>query len=126
MKLEAQGFRGTVKVVSNAGVFCLAGNSADSYAPAAATTVVTKCDLVGNPFDDNLSTPQRQSLAFANLISGVRLRTAGAIAVTVDHLGSGHPVSDYPARNDTVTAAEWNRAAAANNRVEFIVEPAAG
>jgi hypothetical protein len=30
----------------------------------------------------------------------------------------------YPARTDTLTAGEWNRAAAANNRVEYAAESA--
>jgi hypothetical protein len=121
-KLETQGFRGVVKITSLAGLFCLTGNATDGFTPAGASLPASKCDVVGNPFEESLSGQQRQSLAFANLIAGVRQRTAGAISVSIENAGSGRPISPYPARVDSLTAGEWNRAAAANNRVEFAPE----
>jgi CheY-like chemotaxis protein len=125
-KLEAQGFHGVVKITSMSGLFCLSGNAADGYAPAGASLLVSKCDVVGNPFEESLSGQQRQSLAFANLIAGVRQRTAGAIAVAIENAGSTHPSMPYPSRAESLTAGEWNRAAAANNRVEFAAEAGSG
>jgi len=121
-KLEAQGFRGVVKVTSSAGIFCLTGNAADGFTPAAANLLLSKCDLVGNPFEDSLSGQQRQSLSFANLVAGVRQRTAGAINVVTEN--APHATVAYPPHSDALTAGEWNRAASANNRVEYTVEPA--
>jgi hypothetical protein len=123
-KLEATGFRGVVKITSQAGLFCLSGNATDGYIPAVAASPASKCDVVGNPFEDSLSGQQRQSLAFANLIAGVRQRTAGAITVSIEDAGSGRPLIPYPAHVESLTAGEWNRAAAANNRVEFAAESA--
>jgi hypothetical protein len=123
-KLQAQGFHGIVKVTSSPGMFCLTGNAADGFTPASASLPLSKCDAVGNPFEDSLSGQQRQSLAFANLIAGVRTRTQGAITVAVDNTSNTRPAIPYPPRTDSVTAGEWNRAAAANNRVDFAVEPA--
>jgi CheY-like chemotaxis protein len=123
-KLEAQGFRGVVKVTSSPGIFCLTGNAADGFAPAAANLLLSKCDLVGNPFEDSLSGQQRQSLSFANLVVGVRQRTAGAINVVTENAASPHAAVAYPPHSDTLTAGEWNRVASANNRVEYTVEPA--
>jgi CheY-like chemotaxis protein len=125
-KLETQGFHGVVKITSLAGLFCLSGNATDGFTPAGASLPASKCDVVGNPFEESLSGQQRQSLAFANLIAGVRQRTAGAITVAIENGGSGRPISPYPARVETLTAGEWNRAAAANNRVEFAAENSAG
>jgi CheY-like chemotaxis protein len=121
-KLEAQGFHGAVKITSLAGLFCLSGNAMDGFTPAGASLLVSKCDVVGNPFEEALSGQQRQSLAFANLIAGVRQRTAGAITVTLENAGSGRPSIAYPARSESLTAGEWNHAASANNRVEFAAE----
>jgi CheY-like chemotaxis protein len=121
-KLEAQGFHGVVKITSLSGLFCLSGNGTDGFAPAGASVLASKCDVVGNPFEESLSGQQRQSLAFANLIAGVRQRTGGAITVALENAGSAHPSTPYPARAESLTAAEWNRAAAANNRVEFAAE----
>jgi CheY-like chemotaxis protein len=125
-KLEAQAFRGVVKVTSSAGIFCLTGNAADGFAPAAAGLPVSKCDLVGNPFEDSLSGQQRESLSFANLVAGVRQRTGGAINVVTENSASPRSVAPYPPHSDALTAGEWNRAASANNRVEYALEPASG
>jgi CheY-like chemotaxis protein len=124
-KLEAQNFRGILKVTSLPGMFCLSGNAADGFVPAAGSLPVSKCDLIGNPFEESLSGQQRQSIAFANLVAGVRQRTSGAITVAVENAGSPRPATAYPARTESLTAGEWNRAAAGNNRVEFAAEPAA-
>jgi CheY-like chemotaxis protein len=121
-KLEAQGFHGVVKITSLSGLYCLSGNATDGFTPAAASLLASKCDLVGNPFEESLSGQQRQSLAFANLIAGVRQRTAGAITVAIENAGGARPSTPYPARVESLTAGEWNRAAAANNRVEFAPE----
>jgi len=121
-KLEAQSFHGVVRLTSSMGLFCLTGNATDGFAPATATLPVSKCDLVGNPFEDSLSVQQRQSLAFANLVAGVRQRTSGAITVAFDNAATPHPIAPYPPRSESLTAGEWNRAAAQNNRVEFAAE----
>jgi CheY-like chemotaxis protein len=121
-KLEATGFHGVVKITSLSGLYCLSGNATDGFAPAGASLPASKCDVVGNPFEESLSGQQRQSLAFANLIAGVRQRTAGAITVAIENAGSARPSTPYPSRVESLTAGEWNRAAAANNRVEIAAE----
>jgi CheY-like chemotaxis protein len=128
-RLEAQNFRGVLKVTSLPGLFCLTGNASDGFSPAPSSLPVSKCDLVGNPFEESLSGQQRQSIAFANLVAGVRQRTAGAITVAVENAApaaaaAARAATPYPARTDTLTAGEWNRAAAANNRVEYAAESA--
>jgi CheY-like chemotaxis protein len=122
-KLESQGFHGVVKVTSASGLFCLTGNPTDGFAPASAVLPVGKCDLVGNPYEESLTGQQRQSLAFANLVAGVRQRSGGAISIVIENVGSSRPASPYPPRSEALTAGEWNRAAASNNRVEFAAEP---
>jgi len=122
-KLEAQGFRGVVKVTSHAGTYCLTGNGNDGYVLASATLPVTKCDLVGNPAEEAAAGLQRQSLAFANLSAGIRQRSGGAISVVADNAVGAHPAVAYPARSESATAGEWNKAAAANNRVEYLAQP---
>ncbi len=124
-KLEAQGFRGAVKIMSASGSYCLSGNPADGFAPAIGSLLLSKCDLLGNPFEEALTNQQRQSLAFANLVASARQRTSGAITVTIENVGTSRAAVPYPPRSESVTAGEWNRAAAANNRVEFSAEPTA-
>jgi CheY-like chemotaxis protein len=121
--LESQGFHGVVKVTNLAGNYCLSGSGTEGYTLAAATLPVSRCDVIGNPFAESLSSQQRESLAFANLVDGVRQRTSGAITVAIESQATGAGAgTPYPTRSDTLTAGEWNRAAAANNRVEFSAE----
>jgi hypothetical protein len=121
--LESQGFHGVLKITNLSGIYCLSGNGSDGYALAAAALPVSRCDLIGNPFQESLSGEQRQSLAFANLIADVRQRTSGAITVKLESEGTGARTSTpYPTRSESLTAGDWNRAAAANNRVEFSAE----
>lgn len=124
-QLRASGFRGKVKVATYVGEFCLTGNGTEGYSIATDDLPVKRCDLVGNPFEDNLPLAQRQSLAFANLISSLRQESGSALTVEVAHEGRRasvpYPPADQLAR---VTAGEWNRIAAQNNRVEFATLPA--
>jgi len=123
-KLEAQGFRGVVKVTSEAGIFCLTGSAAGGYVPASPTMPVRKCDLIGNPVDDSLSVQQHPSAAFAGIQAGVRQRSHGAITVAFEYAGGSRAGVPYPPRDANSTAGDWNRAAAANNRLEISAETA--
>ncbi len=123
-KLEAQHAHGVVRITSAAGLFCLTGNPTDGYLPATPSLLASKCDLIGNPAEDSSFAMQRQSLAFANLVSGVRQRTGAALSVAIESGSNARPLMAYPARSEALTAGEWNKAASANNRVEIGFEPA--
>lgn len=124
-KLRSQGFRGRVRVAAYVGEFCLTGNGIEGYSLAAEDLPIKRCDLVGNPFDDSLTAAQRQSLAFANLMSTMKQQTADALTIEVAYAGR-RPSVPYPEgeRLNRATAGDWNRAAAQNNRVEFAAVPA--
>ncbi len=121
-QLLAEGFHGVVKVTSYAGLFCLSGNASDGYVLAKADLAAAKCAAIGNPFEQSLSGQQRQSLAFGNFVAALRERSGGAISVTIEDGGSSPVAVPYPARTAALTAGEWNKAAAANNRVVFAAE----
>lgn len=122
--LKSDGFEGRLHIATFTGEFCLTGNSIEGYSLAADDTPLKRCDLVGNPFEDGLTTAQRQSLAFANLVASIRQETS---ALTFDiHYEGRKPSVPYPdsSRFAQLSAGEWNRIAAQNNRVEFIALPA--
>ncbi|MDH4167008.1 MAG: response regulator [Gammaproteobacteria bacterium] len=121
--LEAQQFKGRIRVESYVGDFCLGGNASEGFSPADASLPATKCDLVGNPFDDSLSMAQRQSVDFANFAATLRRRTGGDLQIEVVNGGRSQPVA-YPEQDEKTTAGSWNMVAARNNRVEFHVLPA--
>ena len=121
--LETQQFKGRIRVESYVGDFCLGGNANEGFSAADGSLPATKCDLVGNPFDDSLSAAQRQSVDFANFVATLRRRTGGDIQVEVVNGGRSKPVA-YPEQDEKTTAGSWNTVAAQNNRVEFHVLPA--
>jgi CheY-like chemotaxis protein len=122
--LEAQQFKGRVRVESYVGDFCLTGNASEGFEPADTGLAASKCDVVGNPYDDSLSAAQRQSVDFANFVATLRRRTGGAIQVEIVNGGRSQPVT-YPEQEEKTTAGVWNTVAAQNNRVEFHILPTA-
>jgi hypothetical protein len=123
--LKADGFRGKIKVSTFIGEFCLTGSGIEGYSIADEELPATRCSIVSNPFEDGLSAAQRQSLAFANLVSSVRQDTNDRLVVEVHYEGR-RPAVPYPdvEQRPRLTAGEWNRIAAQNNRVEFAAQPA--
>lgn len=123
-QLRQQGVAGTVRATTYIGDFCLAGNAVEGYALAADDLQARKCDVIGNPYEDGLRSAQRESLAFANLVSTTRTETQGRLNVEVVFAGR-KPLLPYPGvpPAEKVSAGEWNRVAERNNRVEFAFQP---
>jgi hypothetical protein len=119
-KLVHDGRSGQVEVRTYAGRFCLVGSSAEGYSLAPEEMLVSRCDIVGNPYDEALPLAQRTPLALANLIADVRTRTNEALDVAVAQ-GDASLAAAYPPLAPTTTAGEWNHAAIANNRIEIRV-----
>jgi len=119
----AQQFKGRIVVESFVGDFCLAGNASEGFTVAPTMLDSSKCDLVGNPFDDALSPAQRQSVDFANFAATLNQRTGGAVTVELVNAGRRNPVA-YPEQGENSTAGDWNAIAVQNNRVEFHLVPA--
>jgi CheY-like chemotaxis protein len=123
-ELLATGFRGSVTVTSFPGRFCLSGSAAEGFTRAPDATLVAKCTVLGNPFDESLTLAQREPLALANLLGAVRKQSGGGIEIELSTGSADADVSAYPQPAETLTAAEWNRAAANNTRLEIRVQPA--
>lgn len=123
--LRAQAFKGTLRVEVFTGDFCLQGNANDGYHVADDSVAIKRCDLLGNPFADNLSVPQRQSVAFANYVAAINSNASQGVHIQMADGGRQLAVP-YPAQSATLTAGEWNRAAARNHRVEFTAVAASG
>ncbi len=119
-QLEAQSFRGVVRVEIFSGRFCLAGNATEGYSQAPDDLAFAKCDFVGNPALDGMSPGQRQSLAFVNMFAEAEKRSDGSIKVNVTSGSPEHLVLPYPnVAAEGLTAGQWNHVATANNRVEI-------
>jgi len=118
-RLVAEGFHGVVKIRTIPGRFCMTIGPGGALLAASDTLPYSKCEQIGSPRDDNGSVSEWQSVAFANMIATARTSAAGKFDIQVSAGNSDELVATYPAVTDTLTAGEWNRAAAANNRVEL-------
>jgi CheY-like chemotaxis protein len=122
LALQAAGFTGTVQIDSYVGDFCLSGSAVTGFTPARADLSIRRCDVIGNPFEDSLKDGAHQSSEFTNMLSMVTRN--GTLPPQVKVSNSGHmPTLAYPSQtgpqSDALTAGEWNKIAALNNRVEI-------
>ncbi len=117
-RLIAQDFRGVVKIRTISGRYCMVTGPGGVVMQASDTLPYSKCEQVGNPHDDD-SVSERQSVAFANMIATARASAAGRFDIQISAGSPDELLATYPVISDTLTAGEWNRAAAANNRVEL-------
>jgi CheY-like chemotaxis protein len=116
-RLISQKFSGVVDIRTFPGRFCLVGNLSDGYSLAPDELSYSRCDAVGNPAAADLA--QREPLGFANLVGELRSGTRGAANARVFAGDTVTTLVSYPAISPSLTAGEWNRAAASNNRVEI-------
>jgi CheY-like chemotaxis protein len=124
-QLKTEKFHGRLHIATFTGNFCLTGNGIEGYSLAPDDLPAKRCDQIGNPFDDGLATPQRQSLSFANLLASARRDKDTAFTIEISNEGHKPAVVEPdPELAAKMTAGELNRIAAQNNRVEFSVEPA--
>jgi CheY-like chemotaxis protein len=121
-RLTTQGFHGVVQIRSIPGRFCTVTGPSGTPVLGADALPAAKCEQI-NPRDDNGSASQRQSVAFANMVATARQNAGGKIDVQISAGSPDEVATAYPALSDTLTAGEWNRVAASNNRVEVHWQP---
>jgi CheY-like chemotaxis protein len=117
-RLNAQGFRGVVDIRSIPGRFCMVIAPSSNLVLASDVMPYSKCDQIGNPRDDNGSASERQSVAFANMIATARENGNGKLDIQISAGSADETLTPYPPAGESLTAGDWNRAAAVNNRVE--------
>jgi CheY-like chemotaxis protein len=118
-RLAARGYSGIVEVRTFPGRFCLVGNPTEGYSVAPDELAFSRCNSVGNPHEEMLEPSQRESLGYANLVGEFRNTTQGALDVRLTQGDVATTALGYPLVSSNLTAGEWNRAAAANNRLEI-------
>jgi CheY-like chemotaxis protein len=123
-RLDRLGYRGTVQLESHLGEFCLAGDDVAGYVLAPADMPTTECTLIGHPLQQLPSLGERQSIAFANFLATSPLVNNSGISIELVPFLYSRPRIEYPPRHADVSAYEWNRIAAANNRIEVSLVPA--
>jgi len=122
-RLDSLGFQGVLRLETHLGRFCLVGDDAQGYALAAPDLAVDQCTLIGHPLDDSLSVAGRQSLEFTNFLDSSALLEEGNIEIQIVHHGRADSRELFPYPRGGGTAADWNAAAARNNRLEIALLP---
>ena len=119
------GFRGTVRMTSHLGEFCLASDRLGELAPAPADTPVEACGTIGHPLDGSSFIGERQAPEFAAFIED---RAANENGIRIELVAEDRFASTrrYPYPEEGADAGLWNDIAGRNNRVEyeFIPDPA--
>jgi hypothetical protein len=122
-RLAGLGFRGVVQLESHLGEFCLAGSDAEGYVLAPPDMPVTECAMIGHPLQDLPLLGERQSIAFANFLATSPLLESGEISIEIVPFQFSRRLLEYPPQHSDVSAYEWNRIAAVNNRVDVRLAP---
>ncbi len=122
-RLQALGFKGTLRLASHLGEFCLTGDEADGYTLAPADLPVRDCTVYGHPLQHLPALGERQSIAFANFLATSPMVNDSDIGVEIVSHQYSQPRVPYPARHSDISAYDWNRIAEANNRVEIELIP---
>jgi len=118
-QLNTAAFQGVIQIRSIPGRFCTITGPAGTAVLASDATLYSKCEQVAPPArEDNGSPSARQSVGFANMISTARKNAAGKLDIQISAGNPEEVVTPYPPISEALTAGEWNRVAAANNRVE--------
>ncbi|MBS0386974.1 MAG: response regulator [Proteobacteria bacterium] len=120
-QLAAAGFHGAVEISSYPGRFCMQQSGAAPQLPAA-DVAYSKCATVGNPVN-YADAHTLQSAEFATLLAAQAGRGRGTLDVQLVVGSAADVATPYPAITAPLTAGEWNRAAAANNRIEVHTRP---
>jgi CheY-like chemotaxis protein len=118
-RLVARSYRGGVDVRTYPGRYCLVGNQNEGLSVAPDEMLFSRCNNLGNPHEEALAPSQRESLGFANLAGEFKSSTHGALDVQFSPGDASGTLVPYPQVSGTLTAGEWNRAAASNNRIEI-------
>lgn len=116
-RLLTMGFAGEIRVESHVGDFCMVTSGTDGFALASPGMAATRCDAIGFGHAEAFELGMRQSVAFANFVNRLAEQSGGGIRFDIVSLGNSAPLVPYPNSMAGVSAAAWNNAAAANNRV---------
>lgn len=116
--LEEIGYRGTVRLTSHLGEFCLDSDRFGAMAPAAPDTPVEACSTIGHPLDGSSFIAERQTESFVAFLDD---RPVNADGVRIELVANDRFASTrrYPFPEAEVSAGAWNAVASRNNRVEY-------
>jgi CheY-like chemotaxis protein len=121
-RLAAAGFRGSVRLETHVGEFCLVSDEQGNYRLPNDSLDLARCEVVTYPPALAEQRGLRQSPAFARYLA--ERRSSNPIQIVTVSLGTSRPLLTYPDSSSGQTAGDWNRVARINQRVEIVLVPA--
>ena len=118
-QLSNADFSGTVRVEAHLGDFCLVSDSTGAYRLADSDAPLATCAFFGHPLDNSNLLSDRQTPGFERFLAESPLIDGSGIELELIARQHVDSVPRVPYPIEPVTAGEWNRIAAENNRVEF-------
>lgn len=122
-QLEAIKFSGVVRIETHVANFCLVFGAGEGFSLAPENMPASECETIGMSPGEAYELGLEQSVAFANFIRVAGERSGGRLRYQIVSLGNSDPLIPYPLTAQGMTAGDWNRIAAANNRVEITLLP---
>lgn len=119
-RLLKAGFTGTVRVEAHLGQFCLVNDVTGAYTLADPDAPFASCTIVGHPLDNSNLLSDRQTPGFERFLAELPDIKASGIQFEFIARQRVDSVPRVPYPVAPVTAGEWNRVAAENNRAEFL------
>jgi CheY-like chemotaxis protein len=117
--LHNANFSGVIAIKLFFGNFCVIADANGQFLLPKAETPTSNCYFLEDRLAD-LSLESQQAWAFSNYLISTPEIQNGRIRVELEARGMSEPMMEYPPLNGT-TAGEWNRIAAMNNRVTYII-----
>ncbi len=111
-------FTGTVRVEAHLGEFCLVSDSTGAFRLADSDASLATCAFLGHPLDNSNLLSDRQTPGFESFLAASPFIEGSGIELEVIARQRVDSVPRVPYPIEPVTAGEWNRIAAENNRVE--------
>jgi CheY-like chemotaxis protein len=119
--LHGANFSGVISIKVFFGNYCVIANASGQFILPDPKTPTTGCFFLEDRLAD-LSLENQQSWTFTSYLMTTPEIHNGRIRVELESMGMDDPMIQYPLLNGG-TAAEWNRVAAMNNRVTYIITP---
>jgi CheY-like chemotaxis protein len=121
-RLGHLGFRGTVRLETHVGEFCLVRDEHGAYHLPPAHTSMPQCEIVRYTPEQAQSLTRRQTPAFTRFLAE-RSAAGQPIQLALVAHGKSRPLLPYPDADSVPGADEWNQVARLNQRVEISLEP---
>ncbi len=123
-RLQAAGFQGTLVLTSHLGDFCFTSDSAGAPLLPEPDQLVATCSIRSLPEGEAETLGMEQTMAFNHFLAAFELQFGDNMRIEMNTQGNSEPVVEYPEQESDLLASEWNRAAAANQRIAIELRPA--